>query len=104
MGASGSKVLFDASQVPDEVEMDVARVDGLLEPLPEALEVRLRQLPLHRLELFLVADDVAGEVGCPNFVGGCNYVQELSLFDNCRAAVDLLGGLIACANCPEALA
>jgi sugar phosphate isomerase/epimerase len=38
--------------------------------------------------------DAAGELGCPNFVCGCNYVKELSLFDNYRAAIEWLGGLI----------
>lgn len=39
--------------------------------------------------------DVAEELGCPNFVCGCNYVKELSLLDNYNAAADLLGSFIA---------
>jgi sugar phosphate isomerase/epimerase len=31
--------------------------------------------------------DTAAELGCPSFVAGCNYVDELSLFENCAAAI-----------------
>ncbi|WP_163538060.1 sugar phosphate isomerase/epimerase [Gracilibacillus sp. YIM 98692] len=39
--------------------------------------------------------DVASELECPNFVSGCNYVEELSYFDNCAAAIDFFSKLIA---------
>ncbi|MFJ7978009.1 sugar phosphate isomerase/epimerase family protein [Peribacillus sp. NPDC096379] len=38
--------------------------------------------------------DVASELECPNFVSGCNYVEELSYFENCSAAIDLISQLI----------
>ncbi|UPO91065.1 sugar phosphate isomerase/epimerase [Niallia sp. Man26] len=38
--------------------------------------------------------DVASELECTNFVSGCNYVEELSYFDNCSAAIDFFSKLI----------
>lgn len=31
--------------------------------------------------------DAANELGCPSVVVGCNYVEGLSLYDNCSAAI-----------------
>ncbi|MDE5053283.1 sugar phosphate isomerase/epimerase [Niallia taxi] len=38
--------------------------------------------------------DVASELGCPNFVSGCNYVDELSYYENCTAAISFFSSLI----------
>ncbi|NLL70838.1 MAG: sugar phosphate isomerase/epimerase, partial [Epulopiscium sp.] len=38
--------------------------------------------------------DVAAELECPNFVCGCNYIEELSYYENCTAAIDYLKDLI----------
>lgn len=38
--------------------------------------------------------DVASEVGCKNVVVGCNYVDNLSYFQNCRAAIEFFSQLI----------
>ncbi|WP_182104375.1 sugar phosphate isomerase/epimerase family protein [Niallia taxi] len=38
--------------------------------------------------------DVASELGCKNFVAGCNYVEELSYFENCSAAIEFYSRLI----------
>ena len=38
--------------------------------------------------------DVAAELGCPNYVCGCNYVKELSFYENCTAAIAFLTKLI----------
>ncbi len=38
--------------------------------------------------------DVASEIGCSNFVSGCNYVDELSYFENCAAAIKFFELLI----------
>lgn len=38
--------------------------------------------------------DVASELDCPNFVSGCNYVEELSFFENCSAAIKFFSLLI----------
>ena len=38
--------------------------------------------------------DVASEVGCTNFVSGCNYVEELSFYENCTAAIHFFSLLI----------
>lgn len=38
--------------------------------------------------------DVASELGCSNFVSGCNYVDELSFFENCAAAIKFFELLI----------
>lgn len=38
--------------------------------------------------------DVASELGSPNFVSGCNYVEELSYFENCSAAIKFFSLLI----------
>jgi sugar phosphate isomerase/epimerase len=42
--------------------------------------------------------DAAAELQCPSFVAGCNYVDELSLFDNCAAAIAFFSKLIAYAS------
>lgn len=39
--------------------------------------------------------DAASELGCPNYVCGCNYVEELSYYDNCRLAIDYFAKMIA---------
>lgn len=31
--------------------------------------------------------DAAATLNCPSFVAGCNYVEELSLYENCTAAI-----------------
>ena len=38
--------------------------------------------------------DVASELGCINFVSGCNYVDELSYYENCTAAISFFSKLI----------
>lgn len=38
--------------------------------------------------------DVANELECPNFISGCNYVEELSYFENCSSAIDFFSQLI----------
>ncbi|WP_391557649.1 sugar phosphate isomerase/epimerase family protein [Robertmurraya sp.] len=38
--------------------------------------------------------DVASELDCPNFVSGCNYVDEISYFENCSAAIKFFSLLI----------
>ena len=38
--------------------------------------------------------DVASELGCTNFVSGCNYVEELSFFENCSSAIQFFSLLI----------
>ena len=38
--------------------------------------------------------DTASELGCPNFVCGCNYVEELSFYQNCTAAIGYFSKLI----------
>ncbi|MEH7083595.1 sugar phosphate isomerase/epimerase [Neobacillus drentensis] len=38
--------------------------------------------------------DVARELGCTNFVSGCNYVEELSYYENCTAAINFFSLLI----------
>jgi len=38
--------------------------------------------------------DVASELECTNFVSGCNYVEDLSYFDNCSAAIEFFSKLI----------
>ncbi|MHA7963265.1 sugar phosphate isomerase/epimerase family protein [Paenibacillus sp. CAU 1782] len=42
--------------------------------------------------------DVASELQCPSFVVGCNYVDELSLYDNCTAAIRFFGELLTYAS------
>ncbi|PWV90593.1 sugar phosphate isomerase/epimerase [Paenibacillus cellulosilyticus] len=39
--------------------------------------------------------DVASELNCPSFVAGCNYVEQLSLYDNCTAAIRFFEQLLA---------
>lgn len=46
------------------------------------------------LELSYRLIDAALELGCPNFVCGCNYVDELSYYENCTAAMEYLGKLL----------
>ena len=38
--------------------------------------------------------DASIDVGCPNFVCGCNYAKSVSLFRNYTVAIDLFGRLI----------
>lgn len=42
--------------------------------------------------------DAAAELQCPSFVVGCNYVDELSLYDNCTAAIGFFSELLAYAS------
>lgn len=38
--------------------------------------------------------DIASELDCPNFISGCNYVGELSYYENCTAAIRFFEKLI----------
>lgn len=38
--------------------------------------------------------DAASELGCKNFVCGCNYIEELSYYENCTAAINYFSRLI----------
>ena len=38
--------------------------------------------------------DAASKLGCEHFVCGCNYVEELSFYENCKAAIDYFSKLI----------
>jgi sugar phosphate isomerase/epimerase len=38
--------------------------------------------------------DAASELQCENFVCGCNYVENLSYFENCQAAISFFSRLI----------
>ncbi|MBP3964847.1 sugar phosphate isomerase/epimerase family protein [Paenibacillus lignilyticus] len=38
--------------------------------------------------------DACQELGCPVFVGGCNYIEELSYYDNITAAINYFSILI----------
>lgn len=42
--------------------------------------------------------DVASELGCTNFVSGCNYVEELSFYENCTAAITFFHCLLTTLN------
>lgn len=46
------------------------------------------------LELSYKLISAASLLGCRNFVCGCNYVEELSYYDNCTAAIKYLEKLI----------
>jgi sugar phosphate isomerase/epimerase len=38
--------------------------------------------------------DAANELQCPSFVVGCNYVEELSFYENCTAAIEFFKKLL----------
>ncbi len=38
--------------------------------------------------------EVAGELGCPNYVCGVNYLKDLSLYNNAGLAIDYLSNLL----------
>lgn len=42
--------------------------------------------------------DAASYLGCENFVTGCNYVNELSYFDNCKSAINFFSRLLEYGN------
>jgi len=42
--------------------------------------------------------DAASFLGCENFVCGCNFVKELSYYENCRIAIEFLSKLIEYGN------
>lgn len=46
------------------------------------------------LDLSYKLIDAANYLECPNFVCGCNYIDELSYFENCSAAIRYLSKLI----------
>lgn len=46
------------------------------------------------LELSYRLIDAANFLECPNFVCGCNYVEELSYYENCTAAIEYLSKLL----------
>lgn len=46
------------------------------------------------LELSYRLIDAAGQLGCPNFVCGCNYVDELSYYQNCTSAIGYLSRML----------
>ncbi|MFB0843296.1 sugar phosphate isomerase/epimerase family protein [Paenibacillus oleatilyticus] len=52
------------------------------------------QLIEKELQICYQLIDAASNLGCPNFVSGCNYVEELSYFDNCSAAIRFFSKLI----------
>jgi sugar phosphate isomerase/epimerase len=39
--------------------------------------------------------DVCSKIGCPVYVSGCNYIDALSFYDNCTAAIKYLEKLIS---------
>ncbi len=53
---------IDARQVADKVQMDVARLDGFPQTLPEPVKVGLHQFPFHDAEFFLVPENAIGQV------------------------------------------
>jgi sugar phosphate isomerase/epimerase len=42
--------------------------------------------------------DAASTLHCPNFVVGCNYVEELSFYENCTAAIKFFNELLVYAE------
>ena len=42
--------------------------------------------------------DAASKLNCPNFVVGCNYVEELSFYENCTAAIAFFNELLVYAR------
>jgi|HigsolmetaGSP11D_1036233.scaffolds.fasta_scaffold01348_2 sugar phosphate isomerase/epimerase len=46
------------------------------------------------LEICYRLIDVASDLGCPNFVSGCNYVEGLSYYENCTEAIEFFSKLI----------
>lgn len=46
------------------------------------------------LEMSYKLIDAASQVGCENFVCGCNYIEELSYYENCTAAINYFSKLI----------
>lgn len=50
------------------------------------------------IELDLKLIDAAADIGCPIFVTGCNYVKELSYYENCTLAIHFFEKLIEHAN------
>lgn len=47
------------------------------------------------LEICYRLIDVASELKCTNFVSGCNYIEVLSYYENCSAAINFFSKLIA---------
>ena len=52
------------------------------------------ELIKEELERCYRLNDAASELNCSNFVCGCNYVEELSFFENCSSAIVMFGLLI----------
>ncbi len=46
------------------------------------------------LEISYKLIEAASELGCDNFVTGCNYNENMSYFDNCKAAIEFLSLLL----------
>ena len=58
------------------------RIDSKGEIIQEELEMSYKLI------------DAANYLGCKNFVCGCNYIKELSYYDNCTAAINYFSKLI----------
>lgn len=56
--------------------------------------IGVRGIEEEELRLSFRLIDVAAQLGCPNFVCGVNYVEELSYFRNAELAIEYFGRLI----------
>ncbi|SET22269.1 sugar phosphate isomerase/epimerase [Paenibacillus sp. NFR01] len=52
------------------------------------------EILLDELERCYKLIDAASALGCSSFVAGCNYVEELSFYDNCTAAISFFSRLL----------
>ncbi|MDP4085930.1 MAG: sugar phosphate isomerase/epimerase [Bacillota bacterium] len=50
------------------------------------------------LEISYKLIDAASELNCQNFVCGCNYIHELSYYENCQAAIEYFTKLLEYGN------
>lgn len=59
---------------------NILREDGTIDLAEQTLAVRLME--------------AAHELGCPNYICGCNYADKLSYYKNCTRAIEFFSGLL----------
>lgn len=59
---------------------NILQDDGAIDPAEQALALRLML--------------AAAELGCPNYICGCNYADKLSYYENCTRAIEFFSYLL----------
>lgn len=92
-GVDAGKFLSDLGKLKEWMEQYGVGIQSIGRWKSERID-RKGNIIGDELELSYKLIDAASSVGCHNFVCGCNYVEELSYYENCTSAVKYFEKLI----------